>query len=164
MDGQLKRLIPTGFLFLRSSSASARCRGRSYSAGAVRSIETRGDFNKYERRTISIFDRVSPSVVQVADSTDDSDSNDEETSVKTGTGFVWDAAGHVVTNYHVVQDAKALTVKFASGETRKASIVGVAPSYDLAVIHIDGKGIPAPPIAGSSHPGRSSSLCNRQSI
>jgi S1-C subfamily serine protease len=152
VDGRLKRLILTGFLFLMVIvAARPYVVGRSYSASAVRSIETRGDFNKYELRTIAIFDRVSPSVVQVAVSTDDTDSDDEETSVKTGTGFVWDAAGHVVTNYHVVQDAKVLTVRFASGETRKASIVGVAPTYDLAVIHIDGKGSLPPPIAvGSS--------------
>ena len=113
----------------------------------MRAVETRGDIAEYERRTIAIFDRVSPSVVQVADSADDSDSDDEETVVKTGTGFVWDTAGHVVTNYHVVQDSKALTVKFASGDVRKASIVGVAPTYDLAVIRIDDKGSLPPPIA-----------------
>jgi 2-alkenal reductase len=87
----------------------------------------------------------------VADASDDNDSDGEETTVKTGTGFVWDAAGRVVTNYHVVQGAKVLTVKFASGDIRKASIVGVTPTYDLAVIHVDGSGSLPPPIAvGSS--------------
>jgi S1-C subfamily serine protease len=152
MDGRLKRLILTGFLFLLVIlAARPSLVDRSYSATALRPVETRGDFAEYERRTIAIFDRASPSVVQVADSADDSDSDNEETVVKTGTGFAWDAAGDVVTNYHVVHGAKELTVKFASGETRKASIVGVAPAYDLAVIHIDGKGsLPSPITLGSS--------------
>jgi S1-C subfamily serine protease len=153
MDSRLKRLILTGLLFLLVIiAARPYVVDRSYSPTAMRLIEMRGDMAEYERRTIGIFDRVSPSVVQVTDSADDSDSNDEEINVKTGTGFVWDAVGHVVTNYHVVQGAKVLTVKFASGDTKKASIVGVAPTYDLAVIHIDDKGSLAPPIAvGSSH-------------
>jgi len=153
MDSRLKRLILTGLLFLLVIiAARPYVVDRSYSPTAMRLIEMRGDMAEYERRTIGIFDRVSPSVVQVTDSADDSDSNDEEINVKTGTGFVWDAVGHFVTNYHVVQGAKVLTVKFASGDTKKASIVGVAPTYDLAVIHIDDKGSLAPPIAvGSSH-------------
>jgi 2-alkenal reductase len=148
MDGRLKRLMLTGFLFLMVVlAARPYLMNRSHSAALTRAIETRGDLAVYERRTIGAFDRVSPSVVQVADSVDDKDSNGEGVDVKTGTGFVWDAAGHVVTNYHVVQAGKDFTVKFVSGETRKASVVGVAPTYDLAVIHIDGEGPLPPPIA-----------------
>lgn len=152
MYGRLKRLILTGLLFLLVVvAARPYVVDRSYSATAMPTIETRGNLTIYEQKIIGIFDRVSPSVIQVADFPDGTDSNDEEVSVKTGTGFVWDAAGHVVTNYHVVQGAKDLAVKFASGETRKASIVGVAPAYDLAVIHIDGEGsLPSPLALGSS--------------
>ena len=147
MDGRLKRLILTGFVFLLiAAAARPYVMDRSYSATAMRAVKARGDITEYERRTIAIFDRVSPSVVQVADLGYDSDSDDDETAVKTGTGFVWDPAGHVVTNYHVVQDAKVLAVKFASGDVRKASIVGVAPTYDLAVIRIEDKGSLPPPI------------------
>lgn len=148
MDGRLKRLILTGFLFLLVILAGRPYLvERSYSATALHAIESRGDMAAYERTTIGIFNRVSPSVVQVVDSADDNDSSDEGTEVKTGTGFVWDAVGHVVTNFHVVQGAKALTVQFASGEVRQAAIVGVAPTYDLAVIRIEDKGSLPPPIA-----------------
>jgi S1-C subfamily serine protease len=152
MYGRLKRLILTGLLFLLVVlAARPYVVDRSYSATAMPTIETRSDLTIYERKIIGIFDRVSPSVVQVVDSQDDSGSNGEEISVKTGTGFVWDAAGHVVTNYHVVQGAKDLAVKFASGETRKASIVAAAPGYDLAVIHVEGEGsLPSPLALGSS--------------
>ena len=151
MASQLKRLILTGFLFfLVIVAARSSAEDRSYSAVAESAVEARDDIGKYERTTIAIFDRVSPSVVQITH-TADGDSNEEWTAVQTGTGFVWDAAGHVVTNYHVVEDTKVLTVKFASGDVRKASIVGVAPTYDLAVIHIDDTGLLPPPVAiGSS--------------
>src|SRR5450759_4232638 len=100
MDSRLKRLILTGFLFLLVIvAARPYVVDRSYSATAVRPIEARDGIAEYEHTTVAIFDRVSPSVVQVADSADDGDSN-EGTAVKTGTGFIWDAAGHVVTNYH----------------------------------------------------------------
>jgi len=154
MDGRLKRLILTGFMFLLVIlAARPYLVDRSYSATALRPVATRGDFAEYERRTIAIFDQASPSVVQVADSAEDSDSDDEEIAVKTGTGFIWDMAGHVVTNFHVVQGAKVLTVKLVSGDVRKASIVGVAPAYDLAVIHIDDKESLPPPIALGSSEG-----------
>ena len=154
MVSQLKRLILTGFLLLLVIvAARSSAEDRSYSAVAKRPVEARDDIGKYERTTIAIFDRVSPSVVQVFYSASDSDSNDDWTAVKSGTGFVWDAAGHVVTNYHVVQGAKVLTVKFASGDIKKASIVGVAPTYDLAVIRIDDNGSLPPPIAVGNSEG-----------
>jgi len=54
-----------------------------------------------------------------------------------GSGFVYDSAGHVVTNYHVVQDATSLTVTLADGSTYDATVVGTDPSSDLAVIKVD---------------------------
>jgi 2-alkenal reductase len=154
MDSRLKRLLLTGFLFFMVCvAARPYVVDRSHSATALGAIGARDGIAEYERTTVGIFDRVSPSVVQVSDLADDADSDAEGTAVKSGTGFVWDAAGHVVTNYHVVQDAKVLMVKFASGDIRKASIVGVAPNYDLAVIHIDGKGSLPPPISVGSMRG-----------
>ena len=54
-----------------------------------------------------------------------------------GSGFVYDSAGHVVTNYHVVQGATSLTVTLADGSTYDATVVGTDPSSDLAVIKVD---------------------------
>ena len=54
-----------------------------------------------------------------------------------GSGFVYDSAGHVVTNYHVVQGATSLTVTFADGSTYDATAVGSDPSTDLAVVKVD---------------------------
>jgi len=123
-----------------------------YAATNPRSIEPRGDLAEYERATIALFERVSPSVVQVVGrGAEAATTRGEEAQVQTGTGFVWDQAGHVVTNDHVVEGATALAVRLASGEAVKGEIVGVAPNYDLAVIRLSGVREMPPPIAvGSS--------------
>ena len=54
-----------------------------------------------------------------------------------GSGFVIDKAGHIVTNYHVVQGARSVSVSFSNNESMKARIVGSDPSTDVAVLQVD---------------------------
>jgi S1-C subfamily serine protease len=54
-----------------------------------------------------------------------------------GSGFVIDKAGHIVTNYHVVEGARSVEVSFSNNESLKARIVGVDPSTDIAVLKVD---------------------------
>ena len=68
----------------------------------------------------------------------------------TGSGFVYDEQGHILTNYHVVENAESVSVTLASGETYPATIVGSDPSTDLAVLNIDVKNPPAPLPLGDS--------------
>jgi len=69
----------------------------------------------------------------------------------TGSGFVYDTEGHIVTNYHVVENAQQLTVTLADGQTYEAQIVGTDPINDLAVISVDGaKSLPEPLVVGDS--------------
>ena len=68
----------------------------------------------------------------------------------TGSGFVYDAEGHIVTNYHVVEDAEELSVTLADGRTYAAEIVGEDPTNDLAVIRIDAVDLPEPVPLGDS--------------
>ncbi|MET9882459.1 trypsin-like peptidase domain-containing protein [Streptomyces sp. NPDC006430] len=56
----------------------------------------------------------------------------------TGTGFVLDPQGHILTNNHVVADAKDITVTFSSGESVTAALVGRDSGYDLAVVKVEG--------------------------
>jgi len=110
-----------------------------FSASTPRSVEARGQLADVERSAIEVFQRVSPSVVQVvgqAAATPDFAAPDEGGGAQSGTGFIWDGAGHIVTNDHVVRGAGELGVRFASGEVARAAIVGVAPNYDLAVIRL----------------------------
>jgi S1-C subfamily serine protease len=95
-----------------------------------------------ERNTIAIYQRVSPSVVSVANkalirSSGWFGSQLYEIPQGAGSGFVWDRQGHIISNYHVVHEADAITVTFADGATFDARLVGIAPDYDLAVLRID---------------------------
>ena len=54
-----------------------------------------------------------------------------------GSGFVYDGAGHIVTNQHVVDGATSISVRFWNGATYRAKVVGTDPSTDLAVIDVD---------------------------
>jgi 2-alkenal reductase len=124
-----------------------------FAASTPRSIEPRGSLSELERSTIAIFDQVSISVVQVAAQTASAGplADDRSDRAASGTGFIWDAAGHVVTNDHVVQGANELAVRLSTGEVVQAELVGVAPNYDLAVIRIKGGSRLPPPISlGSS--------------
>jgi S1-C subfamily serine protease len=68
----------------------------------------------------------------------------------TGSGFVYDSEGHIVTNYHVVENAEELSVRLANGEVYPAEIVGVDPSNDLAVIRIEADDLPQPLVLSDS--------------
>jgi S1-C subfamily serine protease len=68
----------------------------------------------------------------------------------TGSGFVYDTEGHIVTNYHVVADAESVSVALSSGKVYMATIVGVDPSSDLVVLHIETENLPAPIPLGDS--------------
>ncbi len=54
-----------------------------------------------------------------------------------GSGFVWDDQGHIITNYHVIEDAHSIQVSFAPGVVMSAEVVGADPANDLAVIKVD---------------------------
>jgi 2-alkenal reductase len=120
-----------------------------YSASTPRAIEPRGNLSELERTTVELFERVSPSVVQVvgrAGTFEPWQGEGEAGPGQSGTGFVWDGAGHIVTNDHVVQGAGALAVRFSSGKVLRAQIVGTAPSYDIAVLRVDDTRSLPPPI------------------
>lgn len=90
----------------------------------------------------TVYRRVSPSVVAVSNNALVRrgwffDSQVYEVPQGTGSGFVWDKKGRIVTNYHVVYQANTLTVSFPDGSRYPAKVVGVAPDYDLAVLQIE---------------------------
>jgi S1-C subfamily serine protease len=66
-----------------------------------------------------------------------------------GSGFVIDNQGHILTNYHVIENARRLEVTTGDKKKYKAEIVGVDPNHDLAVIQIPTKSVPAAEIGDS---------------
>jgi S1-C subfamily serine protease len=93
-----------------------------------------------EQATIDVFSKFSRSVVHVtslATRRDQITMDVTEIPQGTGSGIVWDQDGHIVTNFHVVQEGDAASVTLNDGSTYPAHIVGTAPDKDLAVLHID---------------------------
>ncbi len=92
-----------------------------------------------EQATIDVFGKFSRSVVHVTNLAVRRDMSLDETEIPqgVGSGFVWDSDGHIVTNFHVVQDADRASVTLNDGNTYPATVVGVEPNKDLAVLHID---------------------------
>ncbi|SDP08491.1 S1C family serine protease [Desulforhopalus singaporensis] len=119
-----------------------------------RAVTARGNLAEDENNTIEIFRENSSSVVYVTSialKRDLFSLNAVEIPRGTGSGFVWDTKGRIVTNYHVISDANRLQVTMADGSSWKAFVIGVAPDKDLAVLQIDASTHRLKPIAiGSS--------------
>ncbi len=99
-----------------------------------------GDLGADEKSTIAVFQAVSPSVVHITNIGIRRNAyrmDVTEIPQGTGTGFVWDEAGHVVTNYHVIQGASTTRVTLADGSEYDGKVVGRAPDKDLAVVKIE---------------------------
>jgi len=153
MNDRFARLVFLGLLVLLGLWLAQPYLQRAFlSATTPRPIEARGDLAESERLTIDIFNRVSPSVVQVAGRTGGTAlSNMEQEGVQSGTGFIWDPAGDIVTNNHVVEGTNGLVVRLSSDEVGEAEIVGTAPTYDLAVIRLKSpRQLPSPISVGTS--------------
>ncbi len=85
-----------------------------------------------------IYERAAPGVVQIASTSGTADSSSGSLSPSAlGSGFVVDKAGHIVTNFHVVEDADEIRVSFSNRDTVEAELVGTDPSTDLAVLRVD---------------------------
>ncbi|HZJ62540.1 MAG TPA: trypsin-like peptidase domain-containing protein [Kofleriaceae bacterium] len=93
-----------------------------------------------EQSTIDVFSKFSRSVVHITSLETHRDRmtlDVSEIPQGTGTGFVWDQDGHIVTNFHVVQGGDRASVTLNDNSTYPATIIGRAPDKDIAVLHID---------------------------
>ncbi len=104
-----------------------------------RPITPAGELASDEQATIDLFRQSSSSVVFISTAAVGRgiDFNILELPKGTGSGFIWDANGHIVTNYHVVQQANRWRVTLADGSAWDAVPIGVAADKDLAVLRID---------------------------
>ena len=120
-----------------------------------RGVTARGDLAADEKSTIELFERSKNSVVYITTKSQVRDfwtRNVFTVPRGTGSGFIWDNAGHVITNYHVIEKASEATVKLADGRSFKAALVGASPNHDIAVLRIGiGFKLPPPVPLGESH-------------
>ncbi len=109
---------------------------------APRPVTARGDLAMDEKTTIELFENAAPSVVYITSTSlavkrDFFSFNVYKIPKKgTGSGFVWDKHGHIITNYHVIQGAQGAEVTLNDKSTWKAQLIGVTPEKDLAVLRI----------------------------
>jgi S1-C subfamily serine protease len=108
-------------------------------AAPPRPIAPAGDLADDEKATISLFKQSSRSVVHVTTAVARRDLafNVMEIEKGTGSGFIWDEQGHIVTNFHVVEGANRFKVTLADQSSWEAIPVGIAPDKDLAVLKIE---------------------------
>lgn len=125
------------------------------SKNQLRTVTARGDLAADEKSTIELFEKSRGSVVFISTATLVRDAwtrNVFAVPKGTGSGFIWDDAGHVVTNYHVIENASGATVKLADGRDYKATLIGASPAHDIAVLHIGVSFKRPPPVpVGTSH-------------
>jgi S1-C subfamily serine protease len=105
-----------------------------------RTVVDRGPLDDEEQQTINLYKNARPSVVHVTRISVQRDffsMNLEQIPEGTGSGFIWDEEGHIVTNYHVVRGADACQVTLPEDQsTYNAGVVGVYPDKDIAVLWI----------------------------
>jgi S1-C subfamily serine protease len=108
----------------------------------VRAITVRGELGESEQSTIELFQASSPSVVNITSVSERLQRSYFGFDVQkipngTGTGFIWNDLGHVVTNFHVIQNADEAQVTLADHSVYRATFVGAEPDKDIAVLKID---------------------------
>jgi S1-C subfamily serine protease len=124
-------------------------------SAAPRTVAARGELAGDEKATIALFENARDSVVFIATRSlvrDFWTRNVFAVPRGTGSGFIWDDAGHVITNFHVIEQASEATVKLSDGRDYRAALVGASPAHDVAVLRI-GVGFKRPPPVplGTSH-------------
>jgi len=105
-----------------------------------RLVTARGELAQDEKSTIELFKASGPSVVFITTlqrARDFRNRSGHDIPAGTGSGFLWDDAGHVVTNYHVIKDGTGADVTLSNHETYSARLIGTAPAYDLALLKIN---------------------------
>ena len=137
----------SGFLLSRSGGSlmaepgpppGAQPAASSVLAASAATVQTEG-LSSQEERDIAVFSEISRAVVfisNIALRRDFFSLNVFEIPQGTGSGFVWDDQGHIVTNYHVIQDGDRFKVTLGD-EDFEARRIGVAPRKDLAVLRIE---------------------------
>lgn len=112
-----------------------------------RTVTARGDLAADEKATIELFEKARDSVVFITTRSQGRDfwtRNVFTVPRGTGSGFIWDDAGHLITNFHVIENASEAIVRLADGRDYQAALVGTSPAHDIAVLRI-GVGFKRPP-------------------
>jgi len=133
------------------SGAASPTAATALDTGAV-VLNEQAAANDLESRVIAVYDAASPSVVNITNrSTAYNRFMQAFPQEGTGSGFVYDTEGHILTNYHVIEGADEILVTMANGQVYEADLVGSDPTNDLAVLRVDSSvELPPPLVLGDS--------------
>jgi S1-C subfamily serine protease len=134
---KLARLAPVAAAIVAGVAVAAVSQGNSTSKTAV--VQPPPAVLQLQANLVRVVQALTPSVVQI------------ETEQGLGSGVVFDAAGHIVTNAHVVGSAKSFTVSTSNGKRYKATLRGTFPPDDIAVITVSGAKLRPATFANSSN-------------
>lgn len=95
-----------------------------------------------ERQTVSIFQQTTPGVVFITSEVFELEASASRMEIESvpkgsGSGWVYDEKGRIITNYHVIEGANSLLVKFIEGTEVRAKVIGADPGTDVAVLQVD---------------------------
>jgi 2-alkenal reductase len=139
LAGVLAVIVSTSLLWAQRGPDS-RVEARADRSMEPRQVVPRGPLLENERALVGLFERTAPSVAYITtENLVRQGFFGEQLGIAqgAGSGFVWDAQGHVVTNNHVVENANRVLVQLDAGKDPvPARVVGTAPQYDLAVVRL----------------------------
>jgi S1-C subfamily serine protease len=131
-----------------AQTAAAPAPAQNGSRGAI-PPQPQPELQGLEKATIALFEHASPAVVFITSLAVQQNAfslNETQIPRGSGSGFIWDREGHVVTNFHVLAGGDAFKVTLADQSTWDARPIGVAPEKDLAVLKIDAPASKLPPL------------------
>lgn len=134
---QPRALILAAALIAALGAGLATVVAQSPPRAEPRAVQPRGPLLPHEQALVGLFENAAPSVAYITTEVlQPRGFFTAEVSQGAGSGFVWDTAGHVVTNNHVVAGARRVFVQLDAGDPIEARPVGFAPEYDLAVVKL----------------------------
>jgi len=135
----LPRLLASAFALVLAAAVSFQGWLQPCQPVRAEAVEA---LNSEEVQTVDLFQRSTPGVVFITTEVFQLQNAGKMMEIQmvpqgSGTGWVYDTSGHIVTNYHVIENAQAVTVKFIEGTEVLAKVVGADPFSDVAVLQAD---------------------------
>lgn len=134
-------LVLSGFFYYKINKLNNELENLKFKIEDTKSLQSGFESTvSEESKAVNIFKKASKSVVFITSievKTSFFSLNVYKIPKGTGTGFIWDRNGHIVTNYHVIEDAGEVEITLSDHSVWPAEIVGTAPDKDLAVLKID---------------------------
>ncbi len=146
-------IVVFAIMFVLGLWLAPQIQRRTAARAEPRPVSPRGELPSLETARIELFEKTRGSVVFITTQEQVVDAwtrNVFNIPRGTGSGFVWDDQGHLVTNNHVVAGASGAQVRLSDGRDARASLVGTSPAHDLAVLKIDLPDLPPPLPVGTS--------------